>query len=374
MVFVFHVNLLDVGWMGVWLFFVISGFAVTSSLLGSVAESSWQQIRNFYARRALRIWPLYFSYIVLIYVGLFPWSKNPSFGNLPYLASFTYNFRMAFTVSGDDIGWYLGHLWTLSVEEQFYLLLPVALVFLSRRNLELLLMAIIILCPLARWRLGIFYQMDGVYFFGPDHFDAFAVGVLIALYRPVFENQYKYARPAMFVAASAFVLYCAVYLIVGVAMHGISPEAAKNIIRVRIVGQGREIFLYIMMYVVSGALIIRVLTKKPSLFFRVAQNKYVQGVGIISYGVYMFHPAVLHVIYTILGWDTPHKAVIARLIVLTLAFPIVLCAASLSFRYLEQPFLKLRKKLASRPVPPNSVGWSDLGSKLINSLGTTMRS
>jgi hypothetical protein len=93
-VFAKHCNLMPFGWAGVWLFFVISGFAITSSLLGSArfGESKALLLRNFYILRCLRIWPIYFLIITGSMIAAALARNREAFGHWPWLATFTYNY------------------------------------------------------------------------------------------------------------------------------------------------------------------------------------------------------------------------------------------------------------------------------------------
>src|ERR1700730_2664375 len=91
-----HCQLLPFGWTGVWLFFVISGFAITTSLLGSdrTKHTKPMLIRNFYVRRCLRIWPVYFLVVAGNLIAAISLGKSEIWASLPWLATFTYNYRM----------------------------------------------------------------------------------------------------------------------------------------------------------------------------------------------------------------------------------------------------------------------------------------
>jgi peptidoglycan/LPS O-acetylase OafA/YrhL len=91
-----HCGFLPFGWIGVWLFYVISGFAITSSLLASdrAPHSKLFLVRNFYVRRNLRIWPLYFIFVIGNMIAAVMAGRNDVLASAPWLATFTYNFRM----------------------------------------------------------------------------------------------------------------------------------------------------------------------------------------------------------------------------------------------------------------------------------------
>ncbi len=145
-----HCGLLPFGWTGVWLFYVISGFAITSSLLssGRTAHSRLFIVRNFYVRRCLRIWPLYFVFVLANMIAAVIAGRECVLASAPWLATFTYNFRM---MLHDDHWATIGHLWTISVEEQFYFIFPFLFAFLSRRRPAPALWICIMASPLLRF-------------------------------------------------------------------------------------------------------------------------------------------------------------------------------------------------------------------------------
>ncbi|HMK29165.1 MAG TPA: acyltransferase, partial [Terriglobales bacterium] len=123
-----------VGWVGVNLFFVLSGFLITGILLD--AKGGQRYFSNFYARRTLRIFPLYFAFLALVLL-LAPWFVSSPmlsalYREMPWYLTYLFNWRAA---SG---GPPLGHLWSLSVEEQFYLAWPLLVYIASRRTLRMI--------------------------------------------------------------------------------------------------------------------------------------------------------------------------------------------------------------------------------------------
>ena len=121
------------GWVGVHLFFVLSGFLITGILWDTKRCEGF--FRNFYARRTLRIMPLYFGYLSFavvigrLFSSHFAWIHLDDF---KWLASFTYNFHVG--VTGRHIEGF-AHFWSLAVEEQFYLIWPLVIWALHRRAL-----------------------------------------------------------------------------------------------------------------------------------------------------------------------------------------------------------------------------------------------
>ena len=142
-VFLFHCIFLDCGWIGVQAFFVLSGFLITGVLLHARQDEAGAGsfFRNFYARRALRIFPVYVAYIAVVVLAGQLGVGGPGMGEalrahnaeqLPYLLTYTYNF---FHITAGPGSPFYRHLWTLSIEEQFYVLWPLCVWLLSRGHL-----------------------------------------------------------------------------------------------------------------------------------------------------------------------------------------------------------------------------------------------
>ena len=135
-VFALHAreDLFPWGWGGVQLFFALSGFLITRILIRGVSGRLGSDLRRYYFRRTLRIFPLYYAIIAL--VGISGQLRDPG-----WFLTYTYNLR-GFWLSGLDP--MLGHFWSLCVEEQFYLLYPLALLLTPARFRFALLAALIV--------------------------------------------------------------------------------------------------------------------------------------------------------------------------------------------------------------------------------------
>lgn len=131
--------------LGVSVFFVISGFLITTLLVRERQTGGKIDLLAFYKRRALRIWPAYF--VLILAVAILAAAKIVPTGvhDLAAASFFVWNYAGGVTDS-----WTLGHTWSLSVEEQFYLLWPLCLLMLNRRNQTRLAIAIIVLSPFLR--------------------------------------------------------------------------------------------------------------------------------------------------------------------------------------------------------------------------------
>ena len=117
----------DFGWVGVDLFFVLSGYLISTQLFKEIKRTGTLSFKNFYIRRGFRIWPNYF-FVLAIYFMVPAVIERGQLAPLWKFLTFTQNFDLNFTVYGA-----FSHAWSLCVEEQFYLVLPVLLIFLVPR-------------------------------------------------------------------------------------------------------------------------------------------------------------------------------------------------------------------------------------------------
>ncbi len=161
-VFLFHSNKIigaNSGYLGVLAFFVLSGFLLTPILVNMKSSLNKKDFFvHFYGRRALRIFPLYFFYLILVssiahwaisrygYAQTIPLSRFME--QLPWLLTYTYDFFPATT--GYAFTAFAGHFWSLAVEEQFYLLWPLAIFLIPTRHLKKFLLLVIVIGPLLR--------------------------------------------------------------------------------------------------------------------------------------------------------------------------------------------------------------------------------
>ena len=171
------------GYLGVDMFFVLSGFLIVTLLLRERDRKGQISLRNFYMRRTLRIFPLYYGTILAVSVGAFLFAPQGSTAeglrhDLPYLLTYTINWVEAYSL--------LGIAWSLAAEEQFYLLWPPIERFLGRYAIVIV-VGLIVLSQLIHFHLldGVLHAVFG---FGPDEpamlkqttFTPILLGVLLA--------------------------------------------------------------------------------------------------------------------------------------------------------------------------------------------------
>src|ERR1051326_8680661 len=201
LVFATHIDFIGVGWVGVQLFFVLSGFLITGILL-DMRESlpSGEYFFKFYGRRFLRIFPLYYFYLglmavvayLLIKLDFRPNYMQIYFHQVPYAVFYVYD--LFYRVPSFEPSQFLDHFWSLSVEEQFYILWPLLLLLVPQKGLKRLFISFIVLGAVFRLAWYLFYSSGSSLWPFPDpfslvvyslpfsHLDAFAFGAYISRY------------------------------------------------------------------------------------------------------------------------------------------------------------------------------------------------
>jgi peptidoglycan/LPS O-acetylase OafA/YrhL len=338
--FAFHLvgKTIHLGWVGVSLFFVLSGFLITGILLDSMQRPKWRV--TFYIRRALRIFPLY--YFALFGAIFVAWLlKTPSSLVTPLWPLFFYLQDIPQIVHTWSLSPLLvvGHFWSLAVEEQFYLVWPVLLLFASRRAALRPLCISVYLFSLL-FRICIFslhLNTEWATYFIIGRAGEMAAGGLLAVsIRGSERDRDQIAR-----AAKPLLLACVACV---TAIVWFTKETAAAEPWLATLG----ISLFSLIFTALIALCLR-----PGITQRVFNFGLLRWLGKISYGIYVYH-LLLAPLY---AWLTRKifPGVNGRGYLLALAAVATvgtLLAASISFATLENRFLRLKDSLAKpRPVP-----------------------
>jgi peptidoglycan/LPS O-acetylase OafA/YrhL len=177
------------GDIGVRSFFVLSGFLITTLLLRERARCGAISLRGFYLRRALRIFPAFYAFLAVLVVLRAAGHSTASDRDLAFAATYTMNFHA-------DRAWHVGHLWSLSVEEQFYLAWPVVLIAVAARRALLVAVAAIAVAPVVR--VAVWYGWPELGALADQMFpcvcDALATGCVLAIARESLEASPHYRR------------------------------------------------------------------------------------------------------------------------------------------------------------------------------------
>jgi peptidoglycan/LPS O-acetylase OafA/YrhL len=334
----------EFGWIGVDLFLVLSSFLIFSLLIEERTRTETIAIRSFYIRRALRIWPLYFPFLILAFLALpFLLAHYPhqaSYGEtvrqqlFPFL-TFSGNFSYAIFYS--SVSPLFGHLWTVCLEEQFYIWPPLLVFFFAPRlNPRIIALAagLLVLSAFWRWYVvsnGIAYPMVWVNPLG--RLDPFVLGGLAAVL--------MVERPHWF--RSAVLGYL---LLATAALLTVLVACFPNI-------NASEHAVWQLFLVDVGATCLVLATFPMRAFTKILSRRPLPFLGKTSYGLYVFHTASVGlVLYLHLDrqfGDTPFSYCFGLAVVLA----VNIFAASISYRLYEAPLLKLKARfevIHSRPV------------------------
>lgn len=345
LVIIQHWFSINTGSVGVNIFFALSGFLITNILLlkrykleagfnNGQRQSRLIIIWHFITRRALRIFPIYYLLlIVLLVCGQF-FSVNIQ-GDFVYYATYTDNFLM---YNRQQWPGPTSHLWTLAVEEQFYIIWPWFIIFCGKKWLPFIISAFIISGILLKY-----FLMGSATFqliLTPNCFDAFGIGGLLA-----YLNVYKKSSTSKAITALplvTFLLPLAIW-IVNYAVYNFMPERTLTAI-------------------VTATFILYCLYKPDDKFKKYfLRNRLLTGIGEISYGIYLYHnfipqfvPRIYHRCWSSLFFVLKkHNIstsfitfVTQQKIVMLVNFAALYVIAYLSFKFIESPILKLKERFA----------------------------
>jgi len=350
LVFVWHYLTLPWAWAGVNLFFVLSGFLITGILFDTRDDP--HRFRNFYVRRTLRIFPVYYGVILLILLAypVFHWEWNWAWlawplylGNLSHIVRVwtpdSPMARMAFgeLISGRIRGLMLnlGHFWSLCLEEQFYLFWP-CIVFLvrGRKKLIWICAACVMIEPFLRIAASHLLATcvppdhNALYFVTPFRVDSLLLGGSIALVRrgPAARTLYRGGRVVFVLCSTALV----VWLALRVGQHRPGDYVYPL---------WRNTWGLSLIDIYSASLLLTAL-EPGSPVYRIFNIGPLRWLGRISYGAYVFHNIYIDPVRQMMRpYGDPSK-----LKSTAVGFVITIVLAWASFRWFESPFIRLKDR------------------------------
>jgi peptidoglycan/LPS O-acetylase OafA/YrhL len=345
---------LNWGWTGVDIFFVLSGFLITGILYDTRHDA--RRYRNFYGRRALRIFPLYYGVLLLILVStpFFHWRYLPSFWMWPvYLGNFSrfvwlQNWLHASNAVDHVFSArfhsyiFINHFWSLCVEEQFYLLWP-PVVFLVRNRQRLLAIClttgVVVLaarCIAAIYAPQPYLNAELLYRATPFRIDALLYGgaLALALRGPLGARLARRAVPLFLLFLCAFGGF---ELLWHHTAHTFYQPAAG--------ARGLDTFGFLFIDLFAAVLIL-VCLAPGTWWYRFLTLKPLRRLGQVSYGFYVFHDIPHHAYAALAHALMPRLAATHGTATAAIALLCTLAISFLSFRFYEAPFLRLKRHFA----------------------------
>jgi peptidoglycan/LPS O-acetylase OafA/YrhL len=331
-----HLGFLEYGRLGVDLFFVLSGFLITGILLDS--RESQHYFRNFYARRAIRIWPLYYLLLTVTLVGLpvFVSSMRAiAYHTWPFFALYIQNLLIHL-----PIPFSLEPTWSLAIEEQFYISWAVLVAFLRKRTLAILLLCIVAMSLTLRvigYRHGAPSRF--VHSFTFCRLDAIAFGSLSAIWLRsracTLQLWNRRARQ---------------FIVLGL----IGAFAARLVLGVQ-----STVFSYTLFAICFTGFLGLALTSgtNTSMLGRFLTIRWLRFMGRISYGLYLLHmPIFIAVGIYAKHILRPHSPIEFNIVITIAQFAAAFVAASISWWLFESPILRLKSFFPSGSQLKSPIG------------------
>jgi peptidoglycan/LPS O-acetylase OafA/YrhL len=357
------------GWEFMQLFFVMSGYLITMVLLEDKSKYSFKDYSLFfYLKRILRLFPLYFAYL-FFWIIVFVFSKGIVLLQLaskevvqhaPYLFTYTYNYM---TFVNYFMGWdykagiITTHLWTLSVEEQFYLVFPFFVYFLENETLKKVVLAAIIIAPVFR----IFF-----YFFLKDinpndiswvsqnliripfsQMDSIAIGAALALFKLDWIK--KPVRIFWITTLAVVMVYAGniayVYFVEGTDYYTITfgKKLAENWIT------HNYLFSYLISLVNIWCALALYCVIKGNTVKWLLENAVLVFIGRLSYGIYILHLPIMFtfgILINSIPFIRNHaNNIFVEAAVLGLFLLVLLVITYISFHYFEKKFINMRHRI-----------------------------
>jgi peptidoglycan/LPS O-acetylase OafA/YrhL len=328
----------DLGWSGVDLFFVISGYLLTGRLYPYLNDK--KLVWKFYFNRFLRIVPLCYTFLIIFFSGWFLFASQSTIDSVPIyknhlLGFFAFISNWVFISNFSNTENYLQHLWSLAVEEQFYIFFPFFII-LIREKKKLLAAGITVIIVIVITRCFYFYLLPNkghylkIYWNSFFRFDSFLIGFVLYMIK---ENNFNSVieRYIKKIAVISFVLLISSFFLTGTfRLNNFFITIGLTIIGV-----------------FYSTIIFLTLSSNVNFLKKVTSSKPLQLIGKISYGLYIFHSPIYLLNYTILNSLLYKINIIINPTTLQLtnafaSFIITYFVSLLSFRYYESFFQKFK--------------------------------
>ncbi len=313
------------------LFFVLSGYLITTVLLGSIRRPGG--FRVFYARRALRIFPIYYlTFAVFLVVNRFGTHPAP-LDALPYYLTYTQCVHDYFGVGMPPFSRAFGHLWTLAIEEQFYLIWPLLVWWVGRRGLFVLAPALMAMSAVFRVRGMPNYLLL-------SRCDGLVLGALLAAI--LADHRWVETRRARLIGALALAAILAALPIE--AMTRGSARWSEVAVGLR----------FTRLAVLYTGLVGAVVLSSGRSWLRPLRAPWLVAFGMMSYGLYLYHIPI----FRLVEWTFDDLKIARPMLRDLTKLAMSLSVAALSWRFVERPLLALKDRVRYAPgaeTPPLAI-------------------
>lgn len=320
-----------IGPLGVFLFFVLSGFLITSLLLVEKERTKTINIKNFYVRRVLRIWPLYYF---TVFLGLFI-LPHISYLNISgeselIKVDFTEKLILYLLILPNIVTGvfkhipYLSQNWSIGVEEQFYYFWPWVIRQTKASKLLIIMILLFTFFYITRSLTVLYMPENGLWKYLNEFIKSLRITCMIlgaiGAYFTYFQLDSKYVQFTFHKGFQVF-LYVTLILMLafGVYLPGINQEV----------------------YALIFTLILMNLAKNPNSILSL-ENSIFNYLGKISYGMYMYHT-----IAVVIGVKISHSFGNSNFVSYPISYILTIIMAGLSYQYFEKPFLKIKEKFTT---------------------------
>jgi peptidoglycan/LPS O-acetylase OafA/YrhL len=325
----------EISWVMVPIFFALSGYLICGILLDTRNREGYFSV--FYRRRILRVFPVY--YLTVLCVGAASLMEGNHL-SVQYWAHFFYIQNLLPGYDG-TVHWVprlqMYHLWSMAVEEQFYLLWPLVIWFCrSKRTLLRVSWGLIALCCAVRFAIPLLHvSPDQAYYLTATRGDCLLLGAVMAILRD--EGIYARIEPyAKYVALACF----GVLLVVAAKTHNGLPNDYLRVCTLIPLGN------------LASAAVVMAAIENGSWLCRVCSQRWICWLGSRSYSLYLFHYTYKTWVETVvdpkLAQHMPEKY--AVLLSASLTFIVTVILADLSYRFIERPAMNLKNRFKYGPI------------------------
>jgi peptidoglycan/LPS O-acetylase OafA/YrhL len=332
LVVLFHFFSMGFGWLGVDLFFVLSGFLITGILIDSKGQPHY--FRNFYARRTLRIFPLYYFVLILFFIlinadAFILKDRNYFTQNMHWYFLYIQNWLYAFNGWPRDHA--LNHFWSLAIEEQFYLFWPLLVYLLPVRKIIVACIIFIVISIAARY-ISWYSGSNATFQFTATfcRLDGLSIGAVIAVM--VRLHQQWLAKVCKWLFIITIPLIIVIYLLAGTMKYD----------NYYFLTAGFTIF-----DLFFGGILISCFLPRFPLPKKFFSMKWMIWLGKYSYGIYVYHWIIYQLLWPYFREASGNPTIAdVRYIYGTLCIVLTLITSFASYHLMEAPLLKLKSRFS----------------------------